>query len=311
MRVPGYWARREFTHTAADGDAFVRSALGWSYTDQADADRMAEARAERAARAAVRDGTTFRTPAEWEADPDRLHDAYYAGMPLHEPVLESVDVDGECVGLITRNRYGCRVLNADRVLFADVDLAPPWLRLPERGLLRRLIDAVWIRPAPPPPPSAGPGSRLEQRTLDRIAAWHTAAPGSALRVYRTFAGLRLVLVDRQYDPAEPATLDVLRALDSDPLYVQLTRRQECFRARLSPKPWRIGVRVPSHPSQIDHPDYPEKLAEWAGPYEAEAAGYATCRLVGVFGEPARDPVIERVVELHDRHTLSPGDKPLA
>lgn len=242
MIVPTFWARRDFTCPDAEGHAVTRSALGWSSTGQADADAMATRRAERFARA--------------EAAETRDSDAlYYDAIPLREPVLDTLAIDGETVALVTRNRYGCRVLNAARVCFADVDLTPPW-RVPlTRSLWRRLVD-LWVRPSHPPAVDVGPD--LERIAVDRVLAWH-ARTGEAVRIYRTFAGLRLMLVGRQYDPADPSTLRVLRDLDSDPLYVSLTRRQECFRARLSPKPWRVGARVPASPSQIDHPAYPLSL----------------------------------------------------
>jgi hypothetical protein len=48
-----------------------------------------------------------------------------------------------------------------------------------------------------------------------------------------------------FDPTSAITLAALRELGSDPKYVQLAKAQECFRARLTPKPWRCGVRQSS------------------------------------------------------------------
>jgi len=294
MKIPGYWARREFVFTASNGFPFTRSALGWSFTSQSDADQMALDRAERFAKSALDGGTG---------------EGYYSGTPLHEPVLRELSVDGESVALVTRNRYGCRVLNTNRVLFADIDLVPLVQRrsmksLNPAGALMRILG---LCRAKRPPVSLEPST--ENIALARIADWH-AQTGTAVRVYRTFAGLRLITVDRQYDATDPDAIDILRTLKSDPLYVQLTRRQECFRARLSPKPWRMGVTTPAYQSHIDHPDYTFKLAKWAEPYERKASNFATCRLLKTFGEPATDKLILATIELHDASSLN-GEQPLA
>ena len=294
MIVPTFWARRDFTCPDAQGYTVTRSALGWSLMSQADADAMAASRAERFARAEAAD----------THDADAL---YYNVMPLREPVLDTLAVAGETVAIVTRNRYGCRVLNAASVCFADVDLTPPW-RVPlTRSRWRRIVE-LWVRPSRPPAVDVGPD--LEQTAVARVREWH-ARTRTPVRVYRTFAGLRLMLVGERYEPTDPATLRLLRDLDSDPLYVQLTKRQDCFRARLSPKPWRVGVRVPASPSQIDHPDYPQALARWAVDYERTASAYATCRLIDTLGEIADDPAIRGVIAMHDRHVLAADGRPLA
>ena len=49
---------------------------------------------------------------------------YYADRPLREEVLRRVEgADGTLLGLVTRNAYGCEVLNTDKVMFVDGD--PP------------------------------------------------------------------------------------------------------------------------------------------------------------------------------------------
>jgi hypothetical protein len=290
MNVPTFWAREDFTATDRDGLRITRTAFGWSSISAADAARHAKERA----KAAI------------DRDFDR-HELYdYGNLPSREPVLESIDVGGKTIGCVTRNRYGCRVLNADRVLFADIDLPAADSFSAATTDLVSLVKS-WFAPKPPPA-TASP----EETALARVADWHQRHAGSALRVYRTFAGLRLLFVDRQYDPSNPATLPLLKSLGTDPLYVHLTKRQDCFRARLSPKPWRCGVDRPKHVGQFDHPDYAGFLADWAESYEPQAKAYATCRLLQTFGPTPSDPVIAAIVAYHDRHTLDPTNaRPLA
>ena len=290
MKIPQFWAREDFTARAADGSPVTRTAFGWSFESRDDAQRHARERAQRAVDASVH---------------GRLASYNYSDLPLREPVLESIDVGGENVGLVSRNRYGCRVLNADSVLFADIDLDRlPAFHSKDEGVLG-FIKNFFKQPDPPKPAP-------EDAALARIDQWHRQRPAASLRVYRTHSGLRLLFTDRQYSPTDPAAIEMLKSLGSDPLYVSLTKRQECFRARLSPKPWRCNVATPNHVSFFDHPDYAARLAAWAEDYEPAAARYATCRLLRTFGPDARDPVIQRIVALHDRSTLDPTHtKPLA
>src|SRR5688572_16069039 len=101
MKIPRHWARRVVDGTAA---------FGWSFSNAAEAEAMANDRArEIAARLAA--GT--------------LHERgnnYYADRPVREPIMrEFRDTAGEISALITRNVYGALVLNAARALFVDVD----------------------------------------------------------------------------------------------------------------------------------------------------------------------------------------------
>ena len=113
------------------------------------------------------------------------------------------------------------------------------------------------------------------------------------------------------DPQSTAALDVLKQLGSDPLYVKLCKAQECFRARLTPKPWRCGCI----PNPLRHPITDAKLLvwyeRWKEDYETRQAGFATCRFLGPLGDPFVHPDAERIVELHDFTTRSDEALPLA
>lgn len=286
MKIPPYWSRHDFTATV-DGWNVTRSALGWSFTSQSEADELAASRARRAV-AAAQGGSCI--------------DEYYSVIPIREPLLKTLDVGGDVVGLVTRNRYGCRVLNTDRVLFADVDLPPTFARVERQvdGFFDRIRSLFGRRVA-----RQVPSRETESSALEHIERWHVKT-GIAARVYRTFAGLRLIVVDRQCSPLDANAMEILKTLNSDPLYVSLTRRQECFRARLTPKPWRIGISTPWFPSPFSHPDYAAKLEDWAIAYEQRATAFGVCRLVKIYGGNASDPVIRAIVELHDSMCLREG-----
>jgi hypothetical protein len=114
------------------------------------------------------------------------------------------------------------------------------------------------------------------------------------------------------DPTAEATHELMRRLGADPLYIQLCRTQECFRARLTPKPWRCGM----DPLRVVYP-WNDAAAEaaaqrWVEKYTNAAAGYATCSLVTEIGTDApRDPEIVRVADYHDRATGVGSERRLA
>ena len=120
-----------------------------------------------------------------------------------------------------------------------------------------------------------------------------------MRLYRTFAGLRAIVTHDVMDPQSTAALDVLKQLGSDPLYIKLCKAQECFRARLTPKPWRCGCI----PNPLRHPITDQKLLlwyeRWKEDYETRQAQFATCRFLGPLGNPFVHPDAVRIVELHD------------
>ncbi|MGH2485254.1 MAG: hypothetical protein ACRDHE_04485, partial [Ktedonobacterales bacterium] len=152
----------------------------------------------------------------------------YGEHPLREEIVQTIQPDA---AVITRNLYGALVLNTSRTMFIDIDFAPASLGARTGGLLH------WLRgkraAAPPDEP------RLQQ-----VRQWAAGRPDLGLRAYRTFAGLRCVVTSQVFDPTAPQTLELLQTIGSDPLYVRLCQAQGCFRARLTPKPWRCRTSVP-------------------------------------------------------------------
>ena len=132
-----------------------------------------------------------------------------------------------------------------------------------------------------------------------------------MRLYRTFAGLRAIVTHDVMDPQSTAALDVLKQLGSDPLYIKLCKAQECFRARLTPKPWRCGCK----PNPLRYPITDQKLLALVrameGGLRRPAGSFATCRFLASLGNPFVHPDVLRIVELHDRMTRAMEKAPLA
>jgi hypothetical protein len=267
MNFPPFWARGTSGHF---------SSWRWSFASLADAQAQADQAAQRLAE---RFGAGER-PAQ--------HAGYYPDRPLREPVLQEIqDPSGATAAVVTRNSYGCLVLNTARAMFVDIDL-------PEQkpaGLFARIFGG------------SGSAKQLTpEAAIAKVEIWTRANPGWGWRIYRTRAGLRLLATHDLMNPDSEATDAVFEALDSDPLYRRLCKAQKCFRARLTPKPWRCGVHLkpPRWPFEND------KLEKWSQKWEAQynsfAAGWATCQFVRAIGNPEVHPEIAPLVKLHDEKT---------
>jgi hypothetical protein len=255
------------------------------------------------------------------------------GLPIREEIVAQ---HGDTI--ITRNSYGARCLNTPNVLFADIDFPEPfvaplgcalvalaasggvviaWLggsqgwALAFGGLLCACVLPIvaWIR---------WRLRRLEHSdeslALVAIVMFAEANPEWNLRVYRTPAGLRLLVTHRPFDPNEPAVQAFFADIGTDPMYVQMCQNQQCFRARLTAKPWRIGIDSHMKPRPGVWPVRPERLAErqaWIAAYEEKAAGYAACEFVEAIGSGIVHSAVAPIVKLHDDLSRATSGLPVA
>lgn len=314
MIVPDHWAEARRQHRGAGRQVTVRR-FGWSNVDTADAQAMADRRAEEAlARILAGEPLVRREP--------KVPYNGAAGVPIREEVLAR---DGPEV--ITRNAYGAHCLNSPRALFADVDFDRPgsarrWLAafLPlalaafaagwlAGGIGLALIFVAFAALLAGPAGAAAARIGIAARGGDeafarrRIARFAAAHPHWRLRLYRTPSGLRLLATHRPFDPGDSEVQAFFGAIGADPVYVRMCRNQHCFRARLTAKPWRIGIGVPMKPRPGVWPVRPERLADrraWTARYDEAARGYAACRFIGPIGDGGEDPGLRAVAELHDR-----------
>ncbi|RDZ27745.1 hypothetical protein [Lysobacter silvisoli] len=313
MIVPAYWAEARLQHRSHRRQVTVRR-FGWSDSSLADAQAHADARVQEALQRIL----------AGEPLPRREHRVGYGGsegLPIREEIVER---HGDAV--ITRNSYGALCLNTPDVLFADVDFdAEPGGALSWRGLLAVLVAAiavgVWkgsfalflgvlvatvviatmvVRRLRRRAYQAQGGP--EARARARIDAFIAARPDWRLRLYRTPAGFRLMALHRTFAPREAEAAEAFRALGADGRYAAMCVAQNCFRARVSPKPWRIGIArkivPPTAAWSQEQAQLPARLA-WLVDYAQAALGYASCRYVADFGDAPLDPKAEALRELHD------------
>lgn len=274
MKIPKYWAKGQTTVRDERGRELKLSCWRWSDVSQAEAAQAAEAHAQ---------DITQRFAAS-----QRLDRYAYADRPLREEIVEPLaDTGGREAAIITRNSYGTLVLNTARIMFIDIDFE----KKDKSGLLAGRLRLLGGKPSPSP----------EAQQLGRIEDWARQHPQWSIRVYRTYGGLRGLITNELFEPTDPASIEVLESLNSDPLYVRLCKAQECFRARLTPKPWRCRVAAP--PSRYPWPTSTAEVAQrqWERNYEYAANRYTTCQLVKELGPQTMHAEIARVVAIHDQY----------
>lgn len=287
MRVPKYWAKEDYTGTDRQGKDKSFSAWGWSFQSLGEARDEAKARARR-----IFDALTSA----------RDLNAYdYLECPLREEIVDAIGPEGQEEAIITRNRYGALVLNCRDVCFADVDFAPA----KPRGILEtlRLLFSSKRRQEQ--------AQAVEQASIDKVRAWSQRHPERCFRLYRTAAGLRLLFLDRAYDPVSEEVSDLLTELESDALYKRLTFKQACFRARLTPKPWRCGCERPPNRYPWPTEEAEREYRAWQQAYEAKAKDYATCYFLETLGHVPSEEPFAGIISLHDRFACQDADTELA
>ncbi|MFI4860005.1 MAG: hypothetical protein ACIAXF_04905 [Phycisphaerales bacterium JB063] len=290
MNIPTYWA-----HAAVDaqGDPTDLQSgylgVGWSSTSEEDAHRCALERARRIAQR-IEHG---------DFDHPDLHEQYYTNRPLREQVVDQLDAPGEPLAVITQNIYGAYVLNASRAMFIDIDVPAPPRPRPRRPEPRGFFARLFGQPAPPPAP---PTTTAEPDPIDRIRSQVERQPGMGMKVYRTPAGFRGLVTSQPYDPDADAAHAVMKSFAADKLYTILCKAQHCFRARLTPKPWRIGMDNPPRAFPFLDDNQRRAFDAWKQQYDQRITGYAACAPLSnePWGNPDVHPDIAPVLAWHDQ-----------
>ncbi|MCU0862827.1 MAG: hypothetical protein MUC36_03455 [Planctomycetes bacterium] len=331
MQIPDYWAEARSTGLVRGKPRVVRR-FGWSEHSQAEAELRAQQRAA-AALAELQAGR--------EVAPRETKLGYgVQGLPIREQVLAR---HGDLV--VTRNSYGARCLNEPDVLFADIDVTSRlpgpveivirfalvllgvsavsvasycyWHGWQPLGCATLAVGLVLIALL------AGLGERWrrlprrvaasQQQRLDSLRAVVAAMPGARFTVYATPAGFRLLALHRQFAAASAEVARLFEALGVDPAFARMCALQDCFRARVSAKPWRIGVRH-VRPRPGVWPVHPDRIAlrmAWIDDYEAAAAGFAACRHLEELGTGAAIERCLQVQRIHDELSGARSGKPIA
>jgi hypothetical protein len=287
MKIPPYWSKAQHPADNSNGRTDSVSACGWSFSSLEDAKAQASLRAKRIFDIVSR---------------GQKPDTYdYCDRPVKEEIIREILDEKEQIALITRNRYGALVLNSAKVLFADIDFPPA----SPKGLLETLAFMFM------------PKKREEKRqaiiveAIQRVTQWAHSNPSHSFRMYRTQQGLRLLFTDKLYDPISNETMGILHALNSDPMYIKLTQKQECFRARLTAKPWRCGCSRPPNTYPRDNAEAERIFQQWESQYTNLASKFRACEFLKAFGTVADIRALKTVINAHDQGSMIDRTVPLA
>ena len=315
MIIPRYWAEAKIK-TRIAGRSYTLKRFGWSDQSVAAAQRHAEQRVAEAIEK-INAGEHIR----------RIeHKVPYngaEGLPIREEIIAQHDDV-----MITRNGYGALCLNTPDVLFADIDFAESsqltvhfaaffmllllsiavsayfmsWMILVIGLIISFLFTRVFAK-------SLSTLQRRfittpEQRSLALIRNFSQQHPHWHLRVYRTPKGYRILAMHQIFDANGKEAQLMFEAIKADPHYVRMCKNQNCFRARISPKPWRIGMnRLRLGIWPVDPQDLAIREA-WVREYEQHAKHYSSCRFVEQFGSQIVNAKAKQVQLLHDQYCKS-------
>lgn len=278
MRFPKYWSvvRNPSGHVTA---------RGWSENTQIEAQQRADERLKRILHWLRHESST--------EDLDRYQ--YVIDDYICEQVVDHVySSDGREIAVISRNAYGAIVLNSASVMFIDIDIEPT---VYQPGFFARLFGAKAITV-----------QQVFETRMNHLRAWQGQHSEFTFRVYRTAAGLRAVVVNREFSEVDKNVIEMMEQLNSDPLYRQLCISQKCFRARLSPKPWRIGLLPPTQKFPFEHPAAEVAHHNWTVEYLAASKEWSVCEFLETIGQADPVPVAMQLIQLHDGLCFNPGKK---
>jgi hypothetical protein len=210
----------------------------------------------------------FTTPDHWYLNP---RDGY---LVLSEQVLEIYGTSTSIAGVKTLNGYNAQILNCERMLIVDVDLKEDGTDKCVVALSEEMALAVLT--------AISRGTKYQ---------W---------RVYRTAGGLRYIEVSRPCIPYSQQVQRLMLLLYADPLYALLCRKQETFRARLTPKPWRSDI-VDRHRDYLA--EYFDQSGDFINPNYPDNHDEAVCELITWIGaKTIASAEFKQLVEVHDSLT---------
>jgi hypothetical protein len=339
MNIPLYWAKAVVQQALPPriGRTKPRTVTlhryGWSNDSQAAAQSHADTRAKQASFKAAEQPF----PADFRHI-ERQGSYDVEGLPIREEVLERRD---GCV--LTRNSYGAKCLNTPNVVFVDVDYKGfpfpskrrfliatcTWLLITISayqlfrygryylynthgfsfgGALFMAMLGLWLNMFLVAYIKKSSFKPLVIAAIIKLCVHHKhLGLDLALRLYETPAGYRILLTSHVFEPSSAFIADCFATLKADTMYQRLCLQQQCFRARVSPKPWRIGLSKRLSRRTKQWPVLAEHQAErdaWLQAYEAASTNVASCRFVQAFGTTTVHDSVKPILDWHDALCLA-------
>ncbi len=188
--------------------------------------------------------------------------------------------------IITVNRYGAKVLNTTEYTILDLDDIP-WEFWDIFGGTKGFDKKTLIL----------------QRFKKRIAK--NSSLGDDMRIYETTKGLRIIC-KKYISPKVDGFRGLMAKFKVDRIYAYLCMTQDCYRARLTPKPFRIKQTPMRIKSPLDCET--EAYVSWSAEYERKSKSYSVVKLIETIGS---DFSSDRAIHYHDRICSCGSFNPLA
>lgn len=154
------------------------------------------------------------------------------------------------------------------------------------------------------------------------------------RLYKTPAGFRIIATHETISPSDSVVADWFKYFHADANYARLCDSQQCFRARLTAKPWRMSEvmqesklerTIPTKDfyfidnNESQDSEQRKKLAarqQWIIDYDKFAKGYKACKYIESFAgnkkvNKAEPTAIKEFINWHDTTCQVDMDLPLA
>jgi hypothetical protein len=127
------------------------------------------------------------------------------------------------------------------------------------------------------------------------------------RIYETRKGMRVIVQGKAFEPTARATGSMMKEFNCDRLYALLCKKQNCFRARLTPKASRMNFR--GHRVKFPRGSEEETaFREWLAGYETARMNFSVCKFIEQIGSGTFVP---DAVRFHDEITGAYRNLPLA
>ncbi len=200
-------------------------------------------------------------------------------------IREHIVTEINSSNVVTVCRYGAQVLNTEQYTILDLDDYPVDFFDIFRGLSKMSKKERIVH-------------KFKQKLKKRPQL------GDDFRIYETAKGIR-VIGKKYVSPQDKKYRSLMRFFYVDWIYIEMSRKQNCYRARLTPKPYRMRgktFRVTS-PLICETPEY----KEWSTEYQQRSQNFSVVRLIETIGSNfSMDPVIR----LHDKTCNMSANKKL-
>lgn len=191
-------------------------------------------------------------------------------VAIKEHVSDIIDESN----IITICRYGAKILNTNQYTILDLDDYP--------------IDFLDIFK------SLGKLTKKERivfKFQERIKRYPIL--GNDFRIYETTKGVR-VIGKKYIETSSKKYTSLMNNLYVDWIYIQMSKKQNCYRARITPKPYRMRMRTIKIKSPLDCET--NEYIDWSEEYEKKSQGYTVVRLLKSIGQDFSN---DHVIKIHD------------